>query len=126
MNAPKLTSGPRLLALCITAAGPFRRRLQVFFESGAFDEYDTLHSSPSLSNEPRPLRPFDALKAHGGERRLDRVGSTNVVPVFGRKIIEGQKLVLMFGQGSDGLGILGSEVGVSLDRHAPAAWSQLS
>ena len=39
-----------------------------------------------------PLGPFRSV-SHGGEGALDRVGRADVFPVFGRKIIEGQKRV---------------------------------
>jgi hypothetical protein len=43
----------------------------------------------------------------GGERALDGVGGSQVNPVLGREVVEGQQHGAILGQALGGLGILG-------------------
>lgn len=54
--------------------------------------------------EPTPLGLFPS-GLHGGERRLNRLGRSQVKPVFGWEVEEGQQSILIRGQSVDRLGI---------------------
>ena len=48
-------------------------------------------------------------KAHRGEGAFDRIGGSQVLPVLGREVVEGEQLHPVLGQAGDGLVVLGTE-----------------